>query len=277
MHLSGIKRGILAATFCMSLPAVAPADTWIKASNMDCRIWSSAEEAAKDTATWTGICSEGRAAGSGRLDWFVDGKLWGRYEGEMSAGRLNGRGVLHIQMDNGGVDVIDGTFDDGEPVGVVSFRGANGDRFKGELKSGAPDGYGTFEDKEGNVFDGYFVAGQPQSGFAKSVSGEEYLGEFKNGERHGEGVLIKTDGELYAGQFEAGIASGLGRLADNEGGIFVGQFANGAPDGYGTYVGADGTTAQGRIKDGKPDGLLLITTPDGKQSVETWQGGRKVK
>ena len=82
---------------------------------------------------------------------------------------------------------------------------------------------------------------------------------------------------LYAGQFGVGLASGFGRFADNDGGVFVGQFAKGEPEGLGSYIGADGTVAQGRIKDGKPDGMLLITAPNGKQTLETWKNGEKVK
>ncbi len=171
----------------MAVPITASADSWIKLTNMDCQVWSSEPDTSKDTATWAGECADGKATGPGRLEWFVDKKLWGHYEGEMAEGKLDGRGVLHIKAVSEGFDVIEGSFADGEPVGIVDFKGGNGHRFKGEVKSGVPDGYGTYEDAEGNVFDGYFVAGEPQSGYALSASGEEYLGEFQDGERHGGG------------------------------------------------------------------------------------------
>ena len=70
---------------------------------------------------------------------------------------------------------------------------------------------------------------------------------------------------------------GLGRFVDNDGGVYVGQFDKGEPAGLGSYIGADGTVVQGRLKDRKPDGMLLITTPDGKQRLEIWRSGEKLK
>jgi hypothetical protein len=46
------------------------------------------------TATWAGPCVDGRAQGHGILEWFRDGALTVRYEGELSNGRMTGRGAL---------------------------------------------------------------------------------------------------------------------------------------------------------------------------------------
>ena len=58
---------------------------------MDCQVWSSEPDTSKDTATWAGECADGKATGPGRLEWFVDKKLWGHYEGQMAEGKLDGR------------------------------------------------------------------------------------------------------------------------------------------------------------------------------------------
>jgi len=43
--------------------------------------------------TWTGGCRDGFADGDGVLQWFIDDTPGSRYEGHMTAGRPDGRGV----------------------------------------------------------------------------------------------------------------------------------------------------------------------------------------
>ena len=47
-------------------------------------------------------------------------------------------------------------------------------------------------------------------GRLKTVSGDEYYGEFKNGFFHGLGVLVLSDGGKYEGNFELGRYHGYG-------------------------------------------------------------------
>ena len=44
--------------------------------------------------------------------------------------------------------------------------------------------------------------GNNESGVVYDKSGNEYVGEFKNGKRHGQGIYTMSDGSKYAGQWK---------------------------------------------------------------------------
>jgi len=57
---------------------------------------------------------------------------------------------------------------------------------------------------------------------------KKYVGEWKDGEFHGKGVLELASGNIYSGEFLNGIFNGNGRYVFNDGQIIEGEFLNGS-------------------------------------------------
>lgn len=97
---------------------------------------------------------------------------------------------------------------------------------KGCLSGDCQDGVGT-----------YFLA-----------EGRRYMGEFKDGLFHGQGIVAFPDGKEYLGGFKNGIPHGQGILTDSDGKTYAGEFRNGKLYGQATFIETDGTIH----KAGKP-------------------------
>ncbi len=255
--MTRLKSALLGAALACGLAAPALGEeVWVKTVNQDCTV--AADEALKENeaVTWSGPCLDGRASGKGTLEWIVDNKISGVYDGGMEDGRLDGDGVLRLEIEKGqGFDRLEATFVAGLPEGDARYDAANGDHYEGGFQKGERHGLGYY----------------------KMVTGEEYFGDFENGQRHGVGFLIASNGDAYVGQFEKGVAKGAGVFEGEDGSKFQGLFAGGLPDGPGTYVAPNGDVYQGKFKAGKAYGKLLVTKADGSQAVEEWKDGEKVK
>ncbi len=160
-------------------PAVAA--EWLEDPITGCALWADDADPKREVASWTGPCEDGRAAGDGVLSWFESGRLLGRYEGMMHAGKLDGHGILHYRT-KAGFDRFEGDFREGEPHGHVIYARAKGDRFEGDMVAGE-------------------IAG---SGVHTAANGDRYEGTFEKGLADGEGELRRADGGRYTGSFRAG-------------------------------------------------------------------------
>ena len=79
-----------------------------------------------------------------------------------------------------------------------------------------------------------------------SANGNKYVGEYKNGKRHGNGTFIygpKSEwaGDKYVGEFKDGKRYGQGTYTWANGEKDVGEFKNGVLDGFAIRYFADGT------------------------------------
>jgi len=81
----------------------------------------------------------------------------------------------------------------------------------------------------------------------KEIIEERYVGEFRNGNRHGRGTLVFRDGDKYVGQFS--------------GGSF---FDQGTFNGQGTYTFADGRRKEGEYLNGELHGKGTIYDASGR-------------
>ena len=77
-----------------------------------------------------------------------------------------------------------------------------------------------------------------------------YVGEVKDGKRHGRGTLTLPDGEKYEGEFK-----------------------DGEYDGRGTLTLPDGEKYEGEFKDGKP---WTVTFTDVDDSKTEWKDGYEI-
>ena len=152
---------------------------------------------AKPTATWSGPCIDGRAQGSGVLEWFSDGRLSVRYAGQMEKGRVTGRG----EWAENGIR-YDGTWNDGElREGVATYP--DGRRYSGRWDKGrwirgvltAPGGYRLEERWYQGQLTGQGIARGPQG---------QYEGNWTDGVPEGSGVFVTQDGRRFDGKWRHG-------------------------------------------------------------------------
>jgi len=88
-------------------------------------------------------------------------------------------------------------------------------------------------------------------------NGDQYVGEFKDGKRHGQGTST-TDEWIYVGEHKDDKRHGQGTFTGRLGDEYVGEWKDDLPNGQGTYNLEDGTIEKGIFKDGK----LLVAESD---------------
>jgi len=130
-------------------------------------------------------------------------------------------------------------------------------------------------------------------------TGHKYTGAFKDGVRHGEGVMllpggrkivgvwmdnqIRTgtftapDGTIYEGQWEFRERNGQGTLTYPDGRKYVGEFKSGQRHGQGTMTWPDGRKYVGEFKQGARTGQGTMTYSDGKTVEGEFKNGEFVK
>jgi len=130
------------------------------------------------------------------------------------------------------------------------------------------------------------------------ATGHKYTGEFKDGVRHGEGIMqmpggrkivsvwvnneIRTgtysapDGVVYEGQWEFRERNGQGTLTFPDGRKYVGEFKSGQRHGKGTMTWPDGRTYVGDFSRGTRTGQGKMTYPDGRTVTGEFKDGEIV-
>jgi len=102
-----------------------------------------------------------------------------------------------------------------------------------------------------------------------------YLGEKKDGKRHGQGILTFSDGSKYDGEFKDGEQDGQGTLTKPNGDKYLGAFKDGEMTGQGTLTKPNGDKYEGEFKDGEQDGQGTYTWSDGGKYEGEWKDGYK--
>ena len=115
-------------------------------------------------------------------------------------------------------------------------------------------------------------------------AGDKWVGEFKNGNFHGQGTYYfledtKFKGDKYVGEYWNGVKQGQGTyyfLANNQskGAIYVGEFKNNNKHGQGTYAYADGNRYVGEFKGGKRNGQGTYTYANGRVEEGIWENNK---
>ena len=130
-------------------------------------------------------------------------------------------------------------------------------------------------------------------------TGHKYTGAFKDGVRHGEGVMLLpggrkivgvwveneiregtftgSDGSIYEGQWEFRERNGQGTLTFPDGRKYVGDFKSGQRHGQGTMTWPDGRTYAGEFKHGARTGQGTMTYPDGRTVKGEFKDGEIVE
>ncbi|MFD2571615.1 M48 family metalloprotease [Spirosoma soli] len=98
---------------------------------------------------------------------------------------------------------------------------------------------------------------------------ERYVGEFEEGDKHGEGVEYYADGTLkYKGNFRDNLRSDYGVYYYRNGDKYVGWFQKNVPNGKGTYYFADGDRIVGTFSNGQPTRNAALYNADGTKQSE---------
>ena len=134
------------------------------------------------------------------------------------------------------------------------------------------DQYGTYE---GEWKDGE----RHGQGTYDDNAGSVYIGEWKYDERSGEGIQIYPDGSKYEGQWENDQRSGHGILILSDGGKYKyeGQWENDQRNGQGILILPDGQKYEGAWKDNKRHGPGTFTDLDGSSEYQIWANNKREK
>ncbi|MNM18950.1 MORN repeat protein [compost metagenome] len=192
-------RVAIAMLLCSGLAAAAePAYV----GRDDCRIATN-PRVAGHTPDWNGACKDGYASGPGALQWSLAGKETERYEGTLSKGTPEGKGIA--QWADGSLH--DGSYRDGllHGAAIIVFADKNKlvarfeqGRVAGDVKFFAPYG----DRYEGAWQEGATSAGWPEgSGTMVFALGGSYKGQWHQGKPHGDGEILYPNGQVLKGRF----------------------------------------------------------------------------
>lgn len=165
--------------FC--LPAAAGA--WITME----KIADDRQLHGSETVTWSGGYDEnGYAAGSGILQWYVNGKPDNTYEGNLVKGQLQGQGTCTFANGN----QYEGAWVDGQRTGRGVFIWTDGSRYEGDFAQDQRTGKGRMVYANGDRYEGDWAKGQRVgAGSLWYANGDRYEGEWRSNRRHGQGTL----------------------------------------------------------------------------------------
>ena len=185
-----------------------------------------------------------------------------------------------------------GIFGRRDGLGLMIY--ANGDKYVGQWEDDERSGKGTMTYKNGRVEKGIWKDGklvsststnsqttnttttQPQSPIVtKTYDNGEYVGQMKDGKRHGQGTYTYANGNKYEGQWEYGLRHGQGTFTWASGSIYVGEYKDDKRHGQGTYNWADGAKYVGEWKDDKRNGQGTMTWADGEKYVGEWKDDKR--
>jgi hypothetical protein len=149
--------------------------------------------------------------------------------------------------------------------------------YEGSTKNGVPWGTGILTMKNGETYIGCFE-NDLYNRFGKLRYSKNdihdrkiYIGEFKNGPRHGKGRLEWTNGDIYEGEYQDNIKHGFAKEWYNNGNRFEGFFKDGQRSGNGTFTWLDGDKYIGAFTDGQLTGNgTYLFNP--KKSVLRYEG-----
>jgi len=83
------------------------------------------------------------------------------------------------------------------------------------------------------------------------ADGGTYVGDFRDGELHGQGTLTYADGDKYVGELRDSKFHGQGTYTIADGGTYVGEWGDNLPNGQGIEISADGIVREGIFKNGE--------------------------
>ena len=201
-----------------------------------------------------------------------------RYVGDWFEGRIEGEG--QVTYPDGAV--YGGSFRNDLAHGQGEITYADGSRYIGDWVDGVIEGVGVAHYANGLVYEGEFADSQQEGQgvlIMRTEDGAEsyrYDGSWLAGQRHGDAMVTYPDGAVYEGQFENGVRSGQGMLVMPSGYSYSGEWAAGEINGEGIARYASGDVYRGSFETGTRAGFGLLCWADGNSSQGTWVAGELV-
>lgn len=98
-----------------------------------------------------------------------------------------------------------------------------------------------------------------------------YEGQWKNGNRHGQGKQFWPDGSIYEGYWKNDMRDRKGRYFADNGDVYEGKWRNGDYQGYGVYVYKNGDRYRGTFFENKGQGYGEFDFINGKKYSGEWR------
>lgn len=174
MKMFQINQIMVGIVLGLGISNAALADSnWVITSNNNCKVYNSNPQP-NETVTWSGACKEGKAHGTGTLQWYKDNKPTDTYVGDYHHGKMYGKG---------------------------KYTWLNGDKYEGEWEDEKRT-KGKFTWANGNSYDGEWLLGKYFHGQGTYIwaNGSRYAGGWVDGKRTGFGEmrLVKNDTEAIS-------------------------------------------------------------------------------
>ena len=157
---------------------------------------------------------------NGKFGWFENGndkKDW-KYIGEIKNGKPDGTGVLIHTLGK-----YSGELKNGLRHGQGTYTYSSGEKYVGEWKNGHRwKGHGTYS-LTGDYYNCTVI--KPTGlGLENKCKEGKFVGEWKDGEFHGQGTLTWFDGRKFVGEFKDTKEHGQGTYTYKSGRKRVGEF-----------------------------------------------------
>ena len=105
----------------------------------------------------------------------------------------------------------------------------------------------------------------------------KYEGEFKDDVLEGKGTIFWRDGDKYEGDFKKGIKDGKGIYSYINGDRYEGEFKNELKEGKGIYSYINGDRYEGEFKNGKIEGNGTMYFKNGEVAKGYWKNDQLVE
>lgn len=151
--------------------------------------------------------------------------------------------------------------------------------YEGQFKLYQRCGEGTLHCPEtGAKYVGQFQADRAHGlGDQTWSDGSTYKGQWKNGQKNGNGVYVGVDNLKYDGQWEDGRRHGLGTQEYANGDKYRGWWCQGMCSGPGSYIFPNGCRYEGAWANGRYDGPGVLYSSDGSRERQWHSNGLLIK
>eukprot|EP00347_Sterkiella_histriomuscorum_P014581 403360337 len=124
-----------------------------------------------------------------------------------------------------------------------------------------------------NLFD-FDELKQSENFKVKTFNDAVYHGDFKEGKRHGFGVMRYFNGRIFEGSWSNDLRHGKGYEKYQNGNIFEGDFKNGKADGKGVYMWKNGEVYDGEWRNGVKEGYGIWKGIHGDSYIGEWKNSK---